>query len=69
LLGVDESADFEPEEGVAFPVGDGVAVYTERVGDGIGGVAGNEEEGGAELIGSEWPRRAFCRWVRFAHGV
>jgi hypothetical protein len=51
------------EEGEAFPIGEGVAVDVEGLGDGGGGVAGDEESGGAELVGGEGAWGAFARWV------
>jgi len=69
-----EVAEFLLEEGEAFPGGEGVAVDVEGGGDGGGGVAGEEEVGGAELVGGEGAggASANCRfggWVRFARSV
>jgi hypothetical protein len=50
---LDEGADLLLEEREAFPVGEGVAVDVEGGGDGVGGVASDEEAGGAELVGGE----------------
>jgi hypothetical protein len=50
---VNQGSEFLLEEGESFPVGDGVAVYAEGGGCGGGGVAGDQEAGGAELVGGE----------------
>jgi len=49
---MNQAVEFLLEEGVAFPAGERVAVDVEVGCDGVGGVAGGEEGGGAELIGS-----------------
>jgi hypothetical protein len=63
---LEEGFEFLLEERVALPVGEGVAVDAKCGGDEVGGVAGDEEMGGAELVGGEGARGAFSRWVRFA---
>jgi hypothetical protein len=50
---VDQVAELLLEEREALPVGEGVAVDVEGRGDGVGGLAGDEKTGGAELVGGE----------------
>jgi len=52
-LAVHQGTDLLLEEGEAFPGGEGVAVDGEGGGDVGGGLAGDEESGGAELVGGE----------------
>jgi hypothetical protein len=65
----EEVAELGLEAGAALPAGEGVAVDVEGLGDRGGGVAGDEEAEGAELVGGEGARGAVGRWVRFAPGV
>jgi hypothetical protein len=51
--GIGLAAELVLEAAVALPAGDGVGVNVEDLGDRVGGVAGEEEAGGGELVGSE----------------
>ena len=68
---VNQVANLLLEEREVFPLGENVAVDAKGGGDGVSGLPGDEQAGGAELVASEraqmagrgWPGRS---WVRFA---